>query len=363
MANRGWLLKGIAAVFVVAALFVPAASASEQAHRPARIKLSTVPLRKTQLGGVASSLSLAHDSGVVPNPRAGTLNPLLWTSSTETFFSLDSTFLQSRGWVGGYTLDYGDAFSGCSCVTEIRTSVQQFKTAAGAKKILGWFRTDDAAVLRSDPELGFAVAHRLLKVPPVGTSRFAYFTRYRTLRANPVQMVDERFTDGRYLLQVEIASGTTNSQAALASKLAKKLDRQLRLALTGRLAAVPVKLPAKLTVGPPARRPRSLDTRSPAVRPRAGHGDDAGWVLCSRSVRARPVGLPAQLRTGGEVRGAGTGDPVVQVGQRGGLPVDLRPSTLRRTLEAVHRRHADYLRQPGHHRPRRPSGGPHAHPW
>src|SRR5207302_4205199 len=101
-------------------------------------------------------------------------------------------------------LDYGHAFSGCRCVTDIRTSVQRFRTAAGARKILGWFKVDDAAVLRPDAALGFTVnAHRFLKAPAVGTSRFAYFTKYRTGSANPVQMVDERFTDGRYLLQVE----------------------------------------------------------------------------------------------------------------------------------------------------------------
>src|SRR5437879_13067649 len=97
-----------------------------------------LPLRKPQLGGVASSLSLAHNSGTVPDLPAGTLNPLLWTSSTKTFFSLDSSFLLSRGWVGGYALDYGHAFSDCRCVTAIRTSVQRSRPAAGARKIPGW---------------------------------------------------------------------------------------------------------------------------------------------------------------------------------------------------------------------------------
>jgi hypothetical protein len=247
--KRRWLTVGFAVVVVCVAVLVPAASASKAAGR-GKANLALVPLQKAQLGKVAVSLSLAHDSGAVPKLPVGSNNPLLWTSSTETFFSLDSYFLQKLGWVGGYTLDYGDAFSGCSCVTEIRTSVQRFKAAAGAKKLLGWWQANDKSVV-SDSALGLTVgAQRLLNVPAIGTHRFAYLTTYTPTRATPVQIVDERFTDGRYLLQVEIASGTTNNGRALASKLAKKLDKRLHLALAHRLHARAAKLPAHLTAGP-----------------------------------------------------------------------------------------------------------------
>lgn len=253
MAKQGWLLVWIATA-ALAASSVPAASASKPAHKSVHVKLALVPLQKAQIGAAGSSLSLAHDSGAVPKLPAGTLNPLLWTSSLETFFSLDSFFLQEKGWVGGYALDYGDAFSGCGCITEIRSSVQRFKTVTGAKKLLAWWKMDDAAVLRPDAELGFVVAaHRFLKGPAVGAKRFAYFTEYRSVRAKPVQMIDERFTDGRYLLQVEIASGTKVGRtlvSKLAKKLAEKLDKRLHLARAGRLHARAAKLPAKLTAGP-----------------------------------------------------------------------------------------------------------------
>ena len=244
----------IAATAALVSMLVPAASASGPVHK-VQVRLALVPLQKAQLGKPAASLKLAHDSGPVPSLPAGTVNPLLWTSSVETFFSLSSSSLQQLGWVGGYTLDYGDAFSGCGCFTEIRTSVQRFQTAAGAKKLLTWWQQNDESVV-NEAGLGLVVdAHRLVKVPSVGTRRFAFLTSYDAVRAKPVQVLDERFTDGRYLLQVEIASGTSSSGTTLASKLARKLDKRLHLALAGRLHARASKLPSRLTAGPPSRGP------------------------------------------------------------------------------------------------------------
>lgn len=255
VARRRWLLSaGLALLSVLVVFAFPsAASATSQLHKVLHVRLALLPLRKAQLGAPGASLSLAHDSGAVPNLPFGTVNPLLWTSSLETFLSLASSSLQRDGWVGGYTLDYGDAFSGCSCVTEIRTSVQRFKTAAGAKKLLTWFKEDSATALRPSPQLALAVDTRTsVNVPAVGTRRFAFVTKYTTVGAKPVRVVDERFTDGRYLLQVAVAGGTKSGGTALASKLVKKLDKRLHLARAGRLHASAAKLPTKLTAGPPS---------------------------------------------------------------------------------------------------------------
>jgi hypothetical protein len=97
LTRRCRLLVGIAAAVAFSALFAPATSAGKQVHSAAHVRLALVPLRKAQLGKAGSSLSLAHDSGPVPRYGVGTDNPLLWTSSTDTFFSLNSNFLRQRG--------------------------------------------------------------------------------------------------------------------------------------------------------------------------------------------------------------------------------------------------------------------------
>jgi hypothetical protein len=191
-------------------------------------------------------LSLARDSGAF----GATTGTPLWTSSTEGSFTLEWDTFRKLGWVGSYTLDYGDAFSGCSCITEIRTSVDRYRTAADAKSGLAFWKKDDAQVVRLDRKSGFAVAaHRFLRVPAVGTSRYAYFTQYETVRAKPVWMVDERFADGKYVLQVEISWGSGATGTTLAPKLAKKLDERLQLARAGRLHATAATLPRQPAPG------------------------------------------------------------------------------------------------------------------
>jgi hypothetical protein len=181
--------------------------------------------------------------------------------------------------------------------------VQRFRSAAGAKKILAWFKMDDAAVPLPEAGFGFAVeAHRFVKAPPVGTSRFAYLTRYRSLRAKSVQTIDERFTDGRYLLQVEIASGTPGKGRAPASRLAKKLDEQLHLALAGRLQAKAPKSPPKLVAGRPHGGPdlstlalQPADLATAEIDQRSYAVDRFALALSDYRLGAGPVGRYAEL--------------------------------------------------------------------
>ncbi len=178
-----------------------------------------------------------------------------------------------------YSLDYGAAFTGCGCITEIRTSVERFRTAAIAKKRLAFWKRGDEQVLSLDVEPGLVVdVHRFVNAPPVGTRRFAYFTEYRAARARRARVVDERFTDGRYVFQVEVHWGAGASGITVARKLGKKLDRRLHLALAGRLHATPAKLPQPSVPGPPPGGPDlSRLILQPGDLPPAAIGGDGSY--------------------------------------------------------------------------------------
>lgn len=243
VAGRSWLLIGIAAL---AALLVPAVSAGKPVQKAAPVDLALLPLQKAQLGAAGSTLSLAGDSGAVASASSMSL-------TEDLGFTYHWKQFQKLGRVRGYTLDYGDPFSGCTCITQIRTYVERYATAAGAQKGLAFWKKDEVEVARINGLGGLAVhSHRFLKVPPVGTSRYAYLATLSTARARPVQVVDERFADGRYVLEVQISSGTGAGARTLVSKLAKKLDDRLHLALAGRLDATPAKIPPGVEPGPPS---------------------------------------------------------------------------------------------------------------
>lgn len=226
-------------VLLVAALaavvFVPAASAS----RAPSVKLALLPLPKSALGSAAHSLALAHGSGPVSNAAAA-------NNTTDA----TTAAIKKLGRVNGYVLAYGDEFDGAAGVTSVRTGAELYKSAADAKRGLAFWRTEDAG-LSALNQPGFAVANVLVKVPSVGTKRFAYLTSFSAANIAPVSHLDEQVADGRYVLDIAVAARTGSAAKALASKLANKLDARLKLALKGRLHAKPVKLPAAQTAGPP----------------------------------------------------------------------------------------------------------------
>ena len=218
-----------------AAVLVPAASAKPAA----RVKISLIPLPKSALGSSAHGLALAHDSGVITNTAA----------ASRTADASPGTF-KKLGRVSGYELDYGDAYSGTAGITDVRTTIEQYKTSADAKRGLAFWRKEDAQLGALDNP-GFTVTDALVKVPAVGKTRFAYLTSFSASNIAPVSTLDERVADGRDVLEVTVSAGSASAAKALAPKLAKKLDARLRLALAGRLHAKPVKLPAKQKAGPP----------------------------------------------------------------------------------------------------------------
>jgi hypothetical protein len=228
------------ALFVVAlaaaVLVVPGASA---AHTP-RVKLAVVSLPKSALGAVGRSLAPSRDSGVVNNAQASSSSV---TGKPNTFDKL--------GRITGYALTYGDRYSGRSGVTEISTGVDEYKTWAAARRGFAFWRKDDPKITVLEP-YGLDVTVKTLKTAKVGTHRFAEGTTFTVPNAAPVAFIDEQFTDGRYVLHVDVAAGSLSAAAGVAAKLARVLEHRLRLAEAGHLPGKPVKLPPVLKAGPPA---------------------------------------------------------------------------------------------------------------
>jgi hypothetical protein len=238
-------------------------------------------------------LQVAHDSGVVSNAAA----------AAETSDATPATF-KKLGRVSGYALDYGDAYSGATGVTDVMTSVEQYKTSRDAKHGLALWRKEDSG-LGPFAAGGFSVANNPLSVRAVGARRFAYLTSYSASNISPLTILDERFADDHYVLQVEVSAGTASAARALAPKLAKELDARLRLALKGHLHTKPAKLPAPETAGPPAGGPdlsaMALTTTDLAVDGASLTGE--GYLADPYALSDYSVLMSLAPPVGGSVRG------------------------------------------------------------
>jgi hypothetical protein len=229
-------MKPLLGAVLAALLLVPAASAS----RSHQVRLALVPLPKSELGAAARSFALAYDSGPVSNAAAAAHAP---DATTKTFTKL--------GRVSGYGLEYGNAFTGAAGVTDVRTAVDRYRSAADARKALAFWKKEDSKLGRLDNP-GFSVTSVPVDLPAPAsrTSHFAYLTSYSAPNIAPVSGIDEQVADGRYVLDVIVTAGTAAEAVALAPKIAKKLDARFRLERKGRLHAKSVKLPRQ-KAGPP----------------------------------------------------------------------------------------------------------------
>jgi hypothetical protein len=127
---------------------------------------------------------------------------------------------------------------------------------------------------------GLAVVVKTVKAPRVGTHRFAEGTSFTVPNAAPVAFVDERFTDGRYVLNVDVGADSLSAAAGTASKLARTLDHRLRLAEAGNLRGKPVKLaPGAPQGGPDLPTPALMTSGLGGPATAAGPGDRSGCRL------------------------------------------------------------------------------------
>ncbi len=229
---------------------VPVASA----RSGPRVTLSVLPLPANVIGPAAKSLPLERgDSGSFDSGRkfrAADCAGMPVAPNCAFGYAVPSgSYLEKLGFIGGYALDYGGGASGGAGVTEVRTSVAEYKTGGGANKALAFSRQLDP-LIRAAVGNGLSVSAKKRTVAAVGDRRFAFLVRYSAANIAPLYGVDEQFTEGPVQADVTVWAGSAAAAEKLAPKLAKKLDARIGRAQAGKLHAAPVKLPPKQKAGP-----------------------------------------------------------------------------------------------------------------
>ncbi|MGN6169449.1 MAG: hypothetical protein ACTHQQ_14950, partial [Solirubrobacteraceae bacterium] len=175
----------LAVAALVAAVLVPTASAGQVMNA----KLSLIPLPKSSLGSAARGMTLAQDSGVLPN------------SAVSPGFKL-------LGRTSGYLLDYGDAFRGGDRVTAIESAVNKYRSTRGAKRALAFARAETAAGVAALSDAGLFTGKALTR-PSLGGRSFAFVWTSGIAGVDPVSIVDLQWSNGRFTLEVQVAAGTS----------------------------------------------------------------------------------------------------------------------------------------------------------
>jgi hypothetical protein len=219
-------------VALVAGATLASSAAASHSKRPPHLRLSLVPLQTAQLGPSGVSLPIQFDSGTVSNGDA-------------------PPPLRKAGRVSGYLLDYGNPFSGGPGVTSIQTQIDQFRSPAGAKKGLQYWKTADKLEASLYFQIGIAVSAHFFKVPAVGSGHFAYVTLMQVPNADPLYTVDEEASSGSFVLHATVDAGTESTAEQLAPYLMTRLVHRLRRLLGGHLHSTPAKLPPLPEPGPP----------------------------------------------------------------------------------------------------------------
>jgi hypothetical protein len=239
---KGLLCRGFVAVALVAAIGAPAASAKSGP----RVDLALLPLPASAIGPAAKSLQLQHDSGVLVG--GGNLANKIYVGAglptTPNRAFIPVVGFGNIGWRAGYALDYGVGSSGGTGITEVRTSVDRYRSKLDAKKGLALWHSVDPRICAWAGG-GLAILKKAVSVPPVGTRRFAFLVSYADSNLAPLFGLDEQFTEGRFEADVSVWAGTAAAASKLAPELARKLDARIELALAGNLRAKAVGLPPK----------------------------------------------------------------------------------------------------------------------
>jgi hypothetical protein len=219
------------AAIAAAVLCAASASAASARHAP-KVRLPLVPLQTAQLGSAGASLPIEFGSGPVANRDA-------------------PSQLKKLGRLGGYQLDYGDPYLGGVDVTSIKTQVERFRTPAGAKKALAFWKKSDKNLAAIYEAIGVAGSAHFFKVPAVGSGRFAYVMALQVPNADPLYIVDEAANSRGYVVHATVAAGTESTAEHLAPRLLAKLEHRLHQMFDGRLRGRAAKLPKLPTAGPP----------------------------------------------------------------------------------------------------------------
>jgi hypothetical protein len=220
-------LKRVALVAILAGAALVPVTAASAAHRPARIQLARVPLQKAQLGPAGASFALNYGSGSISD-----IGVVVFTSSGSARSSG-----ASRDPLGGYVLDYGDPYTGGAGVTEIRSSVEAFRTRADARLELSVAPILD---LFAGSLLGSPFTHvsaKKVKPPPVGQRQFGSLVVRAAPNLNPIVRLDEQVAAGRFVLDLTVTAGSVSAAKRVAPHLLRVLHRRLQLMLGGHALA------------------------------------------------------------------------------------------------------------------------------
>ena len=228
------LKRSLLVATLAAAVLVPAtATAASARHHRARLDLALVPLQTAQLGPANAGFALNYGSGPISDGGI-----VVISSSVSSGFSTGG-----GGHVAGYALDYGDPFTGSTGVTEIRTSVDEYRTRAIARRALFGARLSDQfdSVFYGSP-----FAHLTLKKAkpsPLGRRRFAYLITQTAPNLNPIVRLDEQVEAGRFVLDLTVTAGSASAAEQVAPHLLMVLHRRLQLAVERQPAGHRVALP------------------------------------------------------------------------------------------------------------------------
>lgn len=225
---------------LAAAVLVPAATAG----RTANLDLALVPLPKPALGSAARNLPIARDSGPVSNAEAA--------SNASSHVTAEQ--LARLGRVGGYLLDYGSPFAARPGIREVQTQIDRYRTAADARKGLGFWRRQE---LQLPPRsLGMRFSVQKIHVSDLPKPSWAYAGTASISGLKPIRGVDAEIQHGPFLLDISVAAGSNSAAARLVSTVARRFYARFRLSLAGRLHARPVAVPPPLKPGPPPHGPK-----------------------------------------------------------------------------------------------------------
>lgn len=219
-------------VAAAAAILCGSAASAASAEHAFKVRLPLVPLQTAELGSAGASLPLEFGSGPVSNRDV-------------------PSALKKLGRLGGYGLGYGDPYLGGVDVTSIQTEVERFRTPAGAKKALAYWKKDDKQLAAAYHLIGVSLGAHFFKVPAVGSGHFAYDTPMQVPNADPLYTVEEAASTRGYVLHAIVAAGTESTAEHLAPVLMRKLEHRLHQMLGGHLRGKPPKLPKVPQPGPP----------------------------------------------------------------------------------------------------------------
>jgi hypothetical protein len=274
-------LKRVALIAVVAAVALVPTAAASTAHHHAKLRLALVPLQAAQLGPAGASLALNYDSGAIASD--GSMEFEL--DSGNGGFGIFESDSSPRGLMGGYALDYGDPFTGSTGVTDVRSSVEEYKTRGDARRGLSAARHEDAFLADFLGSPYFHVTQKRIRPAKVGQRRFGYLITEAAPNLNPIVRLEQQVTAGRFVLSLTVTAGSVSAAQDVAPHLLRVLHRRLQLRLGGHVGGTTPPSPPKVHFG---QAPGGPDLSATILQP-----PDVGQPHAVNLIQGYSLALPA----------------------------------------------------------------------